>query len=68
MITVHPQYITDAEGNKISVILPVKEFEALLEELDEMEDIRLYDEAMKENDGERILWSDYLRERKKKNE
>jgi len=54
MITVHPQYITDAEGNKISVILPMKEFEALLEELDEMEDIRLYDEAMKEDDGECI--------------
>ncbi|MFZ1676087.1 MAG: hypothetical protein WAT91_02375 [Saprospiraceae bacterium] len=68
MITVHPQYITDAEGNKISVILPVKEFEALLEELDEMEDIRLYDEAMKEDDGERILLSDYIREREKKNE
>jgi hypothetical protein len=68
MITVHPQYITDAQGNKISVILPVREFEALLEELDEMEDIRLYDEAMKEDDGERILFSDYLREREKKNE
>lgn len=53
MVTVHPQFIIDAEGNKISVILPVKEFEALLEELDEMEDIRLYDEAMKE-DGESI--------------
>ena len=50
MIIVHPQYITDAEGNKISVILPVKEFEALLEELDEMEDVRLYDEAMKEDE------------------
>ena len=54
MITVHPQFITDAEGNKISVILPVKEFEALLEELEDMEDIRLYDEAIKEDDGESI--------------
>jgi hypothetical protein len=68
MLTVHPQFITDAKGNKISVILPVKEFEALLEELEEMEDIRLYDEAKKEDDGERILFSDYVRDREKKNE
>ncbi len=53
MVSVHPQFITDAQGNKISVILPLKEFEALLEELDELEDVRLYDEAMKEG-GESI--------------
>ena len=41
----HPQFITDSNGNKISVILPVKEFDALLAELEEMEDVRLYDEA-----------------------
>jgi hypothetical protein len=45
MITVHPQYITDKEGNKISVVLPIKEYESMLEELEEMEDIKLYDEA-----------------------
>ena len=45
MITMHPQFITDSNGNKISVILPVKEFDALLAELEEMEDVRLYDEA-----------------------
>ena len=45
MLTVHPQYITDKEGNKISVVLPIKEFELLLEELDEMEDVQMYDAA-----------------------
>lgn len=45
MLTVHPQYITDKEGNKISVVLPIREFESLLEELEEMEDIKLYDEV-----------------------
>ncbi len=45
MITVHPQYITDKEGNKISVVLPIKEYESMLEDLEEMEDIKLYDEA-----------------------
>jgi len=68
MLPVHPQFITDAKGNKISVILPVKEFEALLEELEAIEDIRLYDEAKKEDDGEHILFTDYVRDRDNKNE
>ncbi len=54
MLTVHPQYIKDANGEKTLVILPVKEFNSLMEELEEMEDIRLYDEAKKNDTGERI--------------
>ena len=45
MLTVHPQYITDANGEKSLVILPAKEFDTLMEELEELEDIRLYDES-----------------------
>ena len=45
MLTVHPQYITDNAGKKISVVLPMKEFKTIMDELDELEDIRLYDEA-----------------------
>lgn len=41
-----PQYITDNKGNKLSVILPVKDYQKMVEELEELEDIRLYDEAM----------------------
>jgi PHD/YefM family antitoxin component YafN of YafNO toxin-antitoxin module len=47
MLTVHPQYITDNKGKKISVVLPVKEFKTIMEELEELEDIRLYDEGKK---------------------
>lgn len=65
MITINPQYIKDSKGKKSMVILPIKEFEDLLEELEELEDIRLYDEAKKEDTGERILFSDYLKKRKK---
>lgn len=65
MIKINPQFITDKEGNKISVILPVKEFEKLIEALDDIEDIQLYDEAKKEEDGERILFSDYIKAREK---
>ena len=50
MLTIHPQYITDNTGRKISVIIPIKDFEAILEELEELEDIKLYDEAKKSNE------------------
>lgn len=45
MLTVHPQYITDKTGKKISVVLSLKEFKNIIEELEELEDIRLYDVA-----------------------
>lgn len=41
-----PQYITDSKGKKLSVVLSIKEYRKILEELEELEDIRLYDEAM----------------------
>ena len=67
MLTVHPQYIKDTNGNKSLVILPAKEFDTIMEELEDLEDVRLYDEAKKNDTGERILFSDYLKNRKKKN-
>ncbi|MBS1527887.1 MAG: hypothetical protein JST19_19740 [Bacteroidetes bacterium] len=49
----HPQYIKDTAGKNL-VILPQHEFDDLMEELEELEDIRLYDEAKKHDTGERI--------------
>lgn len=46
-MNIKPQFITDENGKKISVILPVKVFEAIMEELEEKEDIRRYDCAKK---------------------
>lgn len=66
MIAVHPQYIKDANGQKSLVVLPIKEFDTIIEELEELEDIKLYDEAKKEDDGARMLFSDYLKSRKQK--
>lgn len=66
MIALNPQYIKDSAGKNL-VILSQKEFDNLLEELEELEDIKLYDEAKKNDTGERILFSDYLKNRKKKN-
>jgi len=44
MLTIHPQYITDTAGKKL-VILPMKEFKNIMEELEELEDVKLYDRA-----------------------
>lgn len=50
MVTIHPQYVTNSEGKRVSVILPMKDFKAIMEELEELDDIRLYDEAKKSNE------------------
>jgi len=67
MVTVHPQYIKDANGNNSLVVLSAQEFNTIMEELEDLEDIKLYDEAKKEDTGERILFSDYLKNRKNNN-
>lgn len=64
MISLNPQYIKDANGENSLVLLTTKEFEAIIEELEELEDVKLYDEAKKADDGERTLFSDYLKNRK----
>ena len=50
MLSVHPQYITDNTGKKLSVVLPMKEFKTIMEELEELEDVRLYDAAKATNE------------------
>lgn len=53
MPELHPQYITDTAGNNL-VVLSQQEFDSIMQELEELEDIRLYDEAKKNDTGERI--------------
>ena len=54
MLLIHPQYIKDADGNKSLVVLPAKEFDSMMEDLEELEDSRLYDDAKKNDTGERV--------------
>jgi PHD/YefM family antitoxin component YafN of YafNO toxin-antitoxin module len=68
MLNLHPQYITDANGEKSLVILSAKEFNIIMEELEDYEDIKLYDQAKKEDNGERILLADYVKSRQAQNE
>ena len=46
MTPIKKSFVTDANGKKIAVILSMKDYQKIMEELDELEDIRLYDEAM----------------------
>jgi PHD/YefM family antitoxin component YafN of YafNO toxin-antitoxin module len=67
MLTLNPQFIKDANGKNSWVVLSTTEFANIMEELEELEDIKLYDESKKEDSGEHILFSDYLNSRKTKN-
>jgi PHD/YefM family antitoxin component YafN of YafNO toxin-antitoxin module len=54
MLTLNPQFIKDSKGKNSLVVLSAKEFESIMEELDAIEDVRLYDEAKANDTGERI--------------
>ena len=54
MLNLHPQYIKDTNGKKSMVVLSTKEFNSLMEELEDISDVRLYDKARKKDTGERI--------------
>jgi PHD/YefM family antitoxin component YafN of YafNO toxin-antitoxin module len=60
----NPQYITDTAGKKISVVISMKEYEKIIDELEELEDIRLYDEV-KAKKEKGIPFEEYLEKRKK---
>ena len=47
MFDVHPQYVTDAQGEPCAVVLPADEFRRIMEDLEMLDDIRAYDEAKK---------------------
>jgi len=59
------QFVTDDNGKKVGVLLPIREYERILEELEELEDIRLYDEVKKRNE-DRVSFEEYLKKRNRK--
>jgi hypothetical protein len=58
-------YITDGKGKKISAVLPIKLYEQLLEESEELADIRAYDKA-KAKKKTPIPLRDAIRQRRKR--
>jgi len=59
------QFVTDDHGNKLAVILPIKDYQKMLEELEELEDIKLYDQVKARKEGT-IPFNEYLRKRQQK--
>lgn len=39
------QFVTDEQGEKIAVVLPIKEYNKMVDDLEELEDIKRYDAA-----------------------
>lgn len=46
MITLNPQYIKDNSGQQLVVLLR-KEYDKIIEQLEDLEDVKLYDKAKK---------------------
>ena len=45
MISLHEDYVVDEQGHKKAVVVPIGEWEQILDALEELDDIRAYDEA-----------------------
>lgn len=45
-MTLNESFIIDAKGRKVSVVLPIKNYEKMVEDLEELEDIKAYDKVM----------------------
>ncbi len=43
-----PQFLVDANGHRTAVVLPLQDFRALVERLEELEDLRLIEERKNE--------------------
>jgi hypothetical protein len=61
MLTMHPEFVVDAKEKRKAVLLPFVEWERILEELEELEDIRAYDKAVA-HPGEPIPFEDAVKE------
>ena len=44
------QFIEDKQGNRIAVLMPIDQYNKMLEQLEEIDDIRSYDAAKAEKD------------------
>ena len=66
MGAIKEQFIEDDKGKKVAVILPISEYNEILEKLDELEDIRLYDKVKAKNEVADTLEM-YIAKRRKKN-
>jgi hypothetical protein len=55
------KFIKNKKGEKISVVLDIKDYEKLMEDLEELDDIRAYDRA--KNSGDAAIPFDQIAKR-----
>lgn len=58
------QFITDEQGNKISIMIPISEYEKMMVESEEFHDIKMYDDVKSRNEPTQPL-EEYLKETKR---
>ena len=61
MITTHECFVIDKNGNRTAVLLDIEEYNTLLQELEELESIKVYD-AAKFSDDEAIPFEQAIEE------
>ena len=61
MKTFHPKFVVDKDQQRHAVLLTVEEWEQIVEELEELDDIRAYD-AAKSGPQESIPFQDAIQE------
>lgn len=61
MASLHPEFLIDDQNRKKAVVIPFSEWEQILKDLEDLEDIRAYDEA-KSQPSEPIPFEQAIRE------
>lgn len=61
MLVIHPEFVVDERQKRRAVLLPYEEWEKIVEEMEELDDIRAYDEA-KSRPSEPVAFDDAVKE------
>lgn len=59
MLDIQEQYLTDAEGHKVAVVIDIETYHKLIDELDEFHCLKGYEQALTETEPE-IAAQDYM--------
>ena len=65
------RYVVDEQGKRVAVMVDLPTYEKFIDAVEELEDIRAYDESKNKvswevKEGQAITLQEYLRKRKKK--
>lgn len=61
MITLHPEYVVDEQQRRKAVLLPLAEWDRIIEDLEDLDDIRAFD-AAKADSKESVPFEHAVRE------